>query len=419
MTPQKKLWTGTISDALTMVRKKKVILRYKLEYRSELNMAYSDGINELVAEGAKLYAAKEFDDASEKYAEACENYSNEHGEEDADLLLLYGKSLFQSAVLKSEVFGGTATNEEKEEKEDESKEKEEQEDDGNFQFCDDAPLAEEEDDENSGVAAEEEEEERESGNDADKDEEAPQEEEEQSDFEVAWEILDLTRSLFEKKLENVQKQGENLKSPYLSKDNEETDNEFIILTKKLSETYDLLGEVSLEAENFAQSAIDLQNCLDLRLKLYNPENSSLISESHYKLSLALEFCVDDPELRSKACEQMRLAIESVKDRNSKEKDPAKRKDNDDLVQDLEVRYQELERDPTEDLKNEQMTIIKGILGAPSDDGDDKSPVANLVNDLSSIVKKKPEKPAVNDLTSMVKKRKSSSKTGESSKKSKK
>jgi HAT1-interacting factor 1 len=382
-------------------------------------MGYSDGINELVAEGAKLYAAKEFDDASEKYAEACENFSNEHGEEDADLLLLYGKSLFQSAVLKSEVFGGTGGNEEND---DENIEKEgEQEDDGNFQFCDDAPLAEEDDDE-GGAAAAEEEEEEESGNEADKQDaggEEEEDEEEQSDFEVAWEILDLTRSLFENKLEKVQSQGEKLKSPYLSRDNEETDNEFVILTKKLSETYDLLGEVSLEAENFPQSAIDLQNCLDLRLKLYNPENSSLISESHYKLSLALEFCVEDPELRSKACEQMRLAIESVRDRNNKEKDPSKKKDNDDLVQDLEVRYQELERDPADDLKNEQMNIIKGILGEPSNGGEDKSPVANLVNDLSSVVKKKPSKPAVNDLTSMVKKRKPTSKNGESSKKSKK
>lgn len=382
-------------------------------------MGYSDGINELVAEGAKLYAAKEFDDASEKYAEACENFSNEHGEEDADLLLLYGKSLFQSAVLKSEVFGGTGGNEEND---DENIEKEgEQEDDGNFQFCDDAPLAEEDDGE-GGAAAAEEEEEEESGNEADKQDaggEEEEDEEEQSDFEVAWEILDLTRSLFENKLEKVQSQGEKLKSPYLSRDNEETDNEFVILTKKLSETYDLLGEVSLEAENFPQSAIDLQNCLDLRLKLYNPENSSLISESHYKLSLALEFCVEDPELRSKACEQMRLAIESVRDRNNKEKDPSKKKDNDDLVQDLEVRYQELERDPADDLKNEQMNIIKGILGEPSNGGEDKSPVANLVNDLSSVVKKKPSKPAVNDLTSMVKKRKPTSKNGESSKKSKK
>lgn len=388
-------------------------------------MGYSDGINELVAEGAKLYAAKEFDDASEKYAEACENFSNEHGEEDADLLLLYGKSLFQSAVLKSEVFGGTGGNEEND---DENKEKEgKQEEDGNFQFCDDAPLAEEDDDEGGAVAAEEEEEEEEeeTGNEADKqdaggeEEEEEEEEEEQSDFEVAWEILDLTRSLFENKLEKVQSQGEKLKIPYLSRDNEEPDNEFVILTKKLSETYDLLGEVSLEAENFPQSAIDLQNCLDLRLRLYNPENSSLISESHYKLSLALEFCVDDPELRPKACEQMKLAIESVRDRNNKETDPAKKKDNDDLVQDLEVRYQELERDPAEDLKNEQMNIIKGILGEPNNEGEDNSPVANLVNDLSSVVKKKPSKPAVNDLTSMVKKRKSTSKNGESSKKSKK
>lgn len=381
-------------------------------------MSYSADISELVAEGAKLYAAKEFDDASEKYAEACEKYSSENGEEDADLLLLYGKSLFQSAVLKSEVFSGANGGNREGGKEDGSGsggEKDEQEDDGKFQFCDDAPLAEEEDDEAGPVAAEEEESDEEEENHDEEDGEP--EEEEQSDFEVAWEILDLTRSLFENQLENVHKQGEDLQVPYLSRQDEETTNEFVKLTKKLAETYDLLGEVSLEAENFPQSAIDLQKCLELRLKLYNPDNSSLISESHYKLSLALEFCVEDPNLRSKACEQMRLAIESVKNRNSKETDPAKRKDNDDLVQDLQVRYQELERDPAEEIKNEQMDIIKGILGEPS--GEDASPVANLVNDLSSIVKKKSNKPAVNDLTSMVKKRKSSPKDGDSSKRTKK
>lgn len=385
-------------------------------------MSYSADIGELVSEGAKLYATKEFDGASEKYGEACEVYNKQHDEDDADLLLLYGKSLFQSAVLNSEVFGGAGggnqENDDGAEGADE-KDTEEHADAGNFQFCDDAPLAEEEDEDAGPQAAEEEDEEDvDSSGGGEEEQKNEAGEEEQSDFEMAWEILDLTRSLFESRLDGVADQGKELSVPYLAKDNEETTNEFIILTKKLSETYDLLGEVSLEAENFPQSAIDLQNCLDLRLKLYNPENSSLISESHYKLSLALEFCVEDPELRSKAAEQMKLAIESVKRRNEKESNSEKKKDNDDLIQDLQVRYQELERDPAEELKNEQMNIIKGILGEPSGE-QTSAPVSNVINDISSVVKKKADKPAVNDLTSMVKKRKSGSKDDTTSKKSKK
>lgn len=353
---------------------------------------YSTDINNLLGEASKLYSKKEFDDASEKYAEACELYSTEKGEDDPDLLLLYGKSLFQSAVSKSEVFGGKV-NENKENSDEEKEQKgDEDKDEDNFQFCDDAPLAEEDDDVQHQPQEEEEEDE------ANDNENEQENEEEQSDFEIAWEILDLARALFEKKIEAIGDCA--LEVPYLKNDKEEPSNEYVVLTKKLSETYDLLGEVSLEAENFQQSAIDLEKCLNLRLKLYNKDTSALISESHYKLSLALEFCVEDPDLRKKAEEQMRLAIESVKLRNSSEKDVNKQKDNKELLQDLEVRYQELKRNPEEDIKNEQMDIIKGILGeATLEDTQAK------VNELKSLAIQA-KSPAVNDLTSIVKKRKS-------------
>ncbi|KAK6198861.1 uncharacterized protein RJT21DRAFT_122517 [Scheffersomyces amazonensis] len=401
-------------------------------------MSYSEEISKVIAEGSRLYSSKNYDSASEKYGEACEKYSEQNGKEDANLLLLYGKALFQSAVSKSEVFGGNpgaTTNEEGDNGEDNGKKDEEDdgEEDGKFQFYDAAPLAEEEvegEAEGEGpVPAEE---------DDDEDEEDEEEKEalttngngqeeegdgqDQSDFEVAWEILDLARSLFEEQLEELG--DKKLKPPYLQSDKEETSNEFIIITKKLSETYDLLGEVSLEAENFPQSAIDLENCLNLRLKLYNPINSALISESHYKLSLALEFCVEDPKSKGKAVEQMKLAIESVKRRNENETDEDKRKDNEELLNDLKLRYQELQRDETEAFKAEQVDIIKGILGeATSDNGSSSTPSANssaaVINTLTGVKKKTPASAVpVNDLTSITKKRKPTDKTAGINKKSK-
>lgn len=351
-------------------------------------MGYSDAINALLADAAKLYAVKEYDQASEKYADACESYNIEHNSDDPDLLLLYGKALFQSAVLRSEVFGGTAEQPQK------TEEKEEEED-GNFQFHEDA-LAED-DDENNALDRQEEEdnEEADEGNGDENNEtnendgeNEDNEEESQSDFEVAWEILDLTRSLLEDRLEGLSDTNKPT-PPFLKTDTEDSDNDYIVLTKKLAEVYDLLGEVSLEAENFPQSAVDLQKSLELRLLLYNPENLSLISEAHYKLSLALEFCVEDPNLRQRAAEQMKLAIDSVKRRNAAETDPKKKEDNDGLVKDLLVRYHELQKDPAEEIQAEQLDIIKGILGEAT--GGEKAP--------------KPASPAVNDLTSMVKKRK--------------
>ncbi|CUM67703.1 uncharacterized protein PRCAT00005406001 [Priceomyces carsonii] len=386
-------------------------------------MSYSKAINKALSDGARLYSSKEYELASEKYAEACEKYQEENGKDDADLLLLYGKSLFQSAVSNSEVFGQASGNQNQEKETVEDKEIDN--DDGNFQFHEDGPLAEAEDDlPEIGVKEDDSRMDDERvvlGGDHD-DENDEGDHEEQSDFEVAWEILDLARSLFEKQLKEILHDSESLAVPYLTSDREDTNNDFIKLTKKLSETYDILGEVSLEAENFPQSAIDLENSLNLRLKLYDPKWSALISESHYKLSLALEFCVEDSKLRQKAADHMKLAIDSVKERNKDEKDELKRKENEELLQDLEIRYLELKKDPTEEFKEEQLDIIKGILGeatSESSSGDGK-PARNVVNDLSSVVKKKSSGPVTN-LTSLTRKRKNAGKgdsTDSGSKKSK-
>lgn len=199
----------------------------------------------------------------------------------------------------------------------------------------------------------------------------------------------------------------------MEKDLSETDNEYVLTLKKLSETYDLLGEVSLEAENFAQAAIDLERSLELRKKLFNPNCSSLISESHYKLSLALEFCVEDPGLKEKAAEQMKLAIDAVKKKASHESDNDKIKQNEELIQDLEVRYQEL-TSSTEEIEQQQVDIIKSMLGKPTGD-ERKKPPMEAVNDLSSTVKKKNTDLPVNDLNSLVKKRKANDDRGDSKK----
>lgn len=357
---------------------------------------YSEEINRAVADGSRAYSAQNYELASEKYGEACQLFNEKEGSDDFDLLFLYGKALFQNAVLRSEVFGGKADLVSgEEEKEPEKKEEET----GNFQFSEDAPLAEEDDAEGPVLAEEDEDDEENEENKNEENENEENEENEQSDFEVAWEILDLTRSLIEGKIKETE--DKEPAKPYLKSDKDETSNKFVLLTKKLSEVYDLLGEVSLEAENFQQSATDLERCLDLRLALY-PATSSLVSESHYKLSLALEFCVEDPELRSKATEQMRLAIESVKERTASEEDPEKKKDNKELLKDLQVRFNELEKDPAKEIELQQIDMIKGLLGEAvgSSSANDLTAAVKKVNDLSGAVKKK----AVNDLSGAVKRK---------------
>lgn len=344
------------------------------------HMAYSSTVTTLVAEANKLYALKDYDEASLKYGEACEAYSTANGSDDADLLHLYGKALFQNAVLTSEVFGGVGAQPEEK--------TESKEDEGNFQFHDDAPLAEGDEVEIAEDGGESDHSDKENEHADDKENEP---EEEQSAFEVAWEILDLARSLFEQKLETSGSKPDRL--PFLSDDKAEPETEFVILTKKLSEVYDLLGEVSLESENFPQAAIDLEKSLELRQQLYDPLRSSLVSESHYKLSLALEFCVEDPDSRAKSAEQMRLAIASVERRNEAETNKAKKQDNADLIGELKERLADLSKDPAKEFDDQKRDIMRGILGeAVEEDGQLVSEPKRLaVNDLSGMVKKKKPK----------------------------
>ncbi|EMG46954.1 sim3 NASP-related protein sim3 [Candida maltosa Xu316] len=359
---------------------------------------YSTEITKLIADGSRAYSSKDYDLAAEKYGDACGKYSETHeGNEDADLLLLYGKAVFQSGVSKSEVFGGnpSADVDAEEPKKDEPEEDGDKDDD-KFQFYADGDEEEQE---------------------PEQPEEQEQEEEEdnRSDFEIAWELLDLARALFENKVNSLDK-GD-LKVPYLTNESDETDNEYIITVRKLSETYDLLGEVSLEAENFNQAGEDLKKSLELRLELY-PDTCSLISESHYKLSLALEFQAEDPSSRKKAAEQMKLAIESVEKRNKSETDDRIKKDNQEMIEEMKEKYQDLLKDPSEEIKSQQMDIIKGILGEEaSSSSSGSSSAAALVNNLQAMVKKKPaaEKPVVNDLSASVRKRKKDTKDGNSKK----
>lgn len=367
---------------------------------------YSEAIVTLLGEGSKLYALKEYEAAASHYAEACKLFSEENDHDDANLLLLYGKALFQNGVAHSGVLGGVSQAEQP------GRDQEEHEEDDDFQFeegmaAGENDVAEEDEgdsDESGGEskssADAEEDAERDAGDEDDAGDEKNEgddgdegDAEDQSDFEAAWDILDIARALLEQRKQELEKDVTGLESPYMLSTNAKAHTEFVDTLEKLHETYDLLGEVSLESENFPQAARDLKSCLEIRKSLYPLDTSSLVSESHYKLSLALEFCVEDPNLRKEAAYHMQAAIQNVENRMALETDPQKKKEDQDLLVDLEERYSELQRNPSEELESEQMQMIKGLLGeavasatgVPANSGDKrKAPV----NDLSAMVVKK-------------------------------
>lgn len=331
---------------------------------------YSAEIDQLVALGSKAYALKHYESATETLGQACEKYTDQTGKEDPDLLFLYGRSLFQAGVQSSAVLGGGSEQPEEKKEEEEAPAKSS----GAFQFEEAPEEGAEEDEEEAetkdkGKGPADEEDEEEGG-------EEEGEAEDQSDFEVAWEVTDLARKLFEDKLE-----GETEKSAKEA------------IEKKLAEVYDILGEIALESENFPQAALDLGKSVELKEK-FNDFHSTIMSEAHYKYSLALEFCVEDESAKKKAVDQMTLALDSVKKRIAMTGE----KDND-LVNDLEIRLNDLKaaaKGATE-LDATKADIISGILGNSSDDI--KSMIASAmggaeakpVNDLSGLARKKAPK----------------------------
>lgn len=351
---------------------------------------YTPELKKLLEDGAKSYASKQFEAAVEHYGEACQLFSQGHdGDEDPELLHLYGKALFQVAQSKNGIFGGSTDESGTTEREDtEAKEK----GNGMFTFSEDVPLAEEEDaseGEKNHDEEEEEDQEEESGNDDENPQEGSKQEElqgeEQSDFEVAWEILDLSRTLFESNITTTTGDSEKLHQIKLN----------------LSDVYDLLGEISLETENFAQASVDFESLLKLRESVY-PFESNMISEAHYKLSLALEFNFADEKSRTRAIEHLKKAIASIKQKQSKSGENKE----DDVIKDLEIRLEDLQKDPNELFDQQKQDILKGILGQATAPSSSTLPAASAapqkVNDLTSVVKKRKAKPS-NDSSKKAKK----------------
>ncbi|QNP98231.1 NASP-related protein sim3 [Yarrowia lipolytica] len=306
-------------------------------------MTYSAEIEQLVALGSKAYALKHYESATETLGQACEKYSDETGKEDGHLLFLYGRALFQAGVSSSNVLGGGENPGETTGEEGEVPVKSS----GAFQFEEAPEEVEEVEEVEEEVSESKGKEKAEEGDAGEAEEEGEDEEAPQTDFEVAWEVTDLARKLFEDELAEEGVSAERITE----------------IEKQLAEVYDILGEISLESENFNQAVVDLGRSVELKDK-HNEFQSTVMSEAHYKYSLALEFCPEDSANKQKAVDQMILAIDSVKKRIAMtgEKD-------DDLVSDLEIRLKDLKAiaKGQADFDAKKQAVMEGILGNSSDD----------------------------------------------------
>ncbi|KAL2205635.1 hypothetical protein CC79DRAFT_1343819 [Sarocladium strictum] len=401
---------------------------------------------DLSAKGTALYAHKNFEEAAEIFSEASVLQAEINGEmapENAEILFHYGRSLFRVGQSKSDVLGATAggdkpknasskpkpkpsvskpaaTEAEKVTEEgvalvagkkeaetiQEAAAKKDTNDVGApkkplFQFTGDENFDEDSDEEDGPAEGEE-------------------EEEEEDDLATAFEILDLARVCYTKLLEQAQEASQNGNG----KEPGEGDSPSVRhIKERLADTHDCLAEISLENERYPNAIEDGRTSLKYKLELY-PEESEILAEAHYKLSLALEFASvtvsnDDgaPEkreamdqgLRDEAVREMELAIKSFKlkmqNREVEVATMASPEDNDllrkgiqemkEVIADMEQRLVDLKADPIDakSLLGEDANPLGGILGATLGESaaETKARVdeaKKTANDLSGLVRKK-------------------------------
>ncbi|KAJ4302298.1 hypothetical protein N0V88_002441 [Collariella sp. IMI 366227] len=382
---------------------------------------------DLCAKATRLYGQRKYDEAAEVYAQAAEMQAEMNGEmspDNAEILFLYGRALFKVGQTKSDVLGGRAPEPKK------------QAPKGEEEVCDywerfleqervehklderiaeaaakevagkEAPKLEQQKkalfqfqgDENFDESESEEEEEGEGEG---------EEEEEDDDLAMAFEILDLARVLFNKRLEAARPTA--ALPPTIRH-----------IKERLADTHDLLAEISLENERYPNAITDSRASLQFKEQLY-PFESEIIAEAHFKLSLALEFASvtksseDDKEsggdntidqtLRDEAATELEAAINSTKQKlqtkevelaaihNPEDNEATRRQiaDVKEVLADMEQRLVDLRKPPVD---------INAALGIPARQQEPEVKVTEEVKskatDLTGLVRKKrkaEEKPA--------------------------
>merc|ERR1712029_1089438 len=96
------------------------------------------------------------------------------------------------------------------------------------------------------------------------------EEEEPSNLQLSWEMLEMAKIVYSKQIEVC---GDGAK--------------MLELEERLCSTILLLGEVSIENENYKQAVDDIKSCLEKQVNM--PKDSRLRAETHYQLGVALGF----------------------------------------------------------------------------------------------------------------------------------
>lgn len=347
----------------------------------------------------RAFALKKYEQAVEHYATALELMTNTHGEsapETADLYFSYGKALLENAIAQNSVLGKERQDTEGED------ELAATATSGNGPILSFSGDADDEGGEEDPAVdlleqANKEIEEAEA-------EEAAEEGEPEDDFNAAWEVLEMARSIYE---------GQ-----------KDEDDETKL---KLADTYIALGDISLETEKFDQAITDFTAGLKLKEELL-PFSSRHVAEAHYKLSMVLDLT---PGRLSDAITHAQKALDSVETRiallrdglagqlpncspKSQQEDvkgkgkAAPKLARDGLPQDMSKPQMESELKELLGLKEDLALKVEELKASPNETLSVSAPelaARALDNELNAAASSSAPPTVVTDLTSMVKKKK--------------
>jgi len=216
---------------------------------------------------------------------------------------------------------GHATDKPKKESEEDSKDGDDEEEEGGEESQEDDKEEGGEDKENEETE-EDEKDDSIQGDEAEKGDVAATEkedEDEPSNLQLAWEMLELAKNILVKQSDNLEKAEGAAKEA----DKERKDK----VNSRICDTFQTLGELSIENENYPQAIEDLGTCLQRRKEML-PEDSRLIAETHYQLGVAQGFNLDFDRAVDSLNEAIAVLAKRVDNLKAKTEsvDPAKKAD---------------------------------------------------------------------------------------------
>jgi len=224
-------------------------------------------------------------------------------------------------VVSKNGVNGHATDKPKKESEEDSKDGDDEEEEGGEESQEDDKDEGGEDKENEETE-EDEKDDSIQGDEAEKGDVAATEkedEDEPSNLQLAWEMLELAKNILVKQSESLEKAEGAAKEA----DKERKDK----VNSRICDTFQTLGELSIENENYPQAIEDLGTCLQRRKEML-PEDSRLIAETHYQLGVAQGFNLDFDRAVDSLNEAIAVLAKRVDNLKAKTEsvDPAKKAD---------------------------------------------------------------------------------------------